>query len=197
MQIPQAVKLENDHVLLTPLSHDQAEDFFTIGQEPSIWSYLTPEPFSSVVDAEAWITDMSNQAAATGSVSWAVFDKRSGQLAGSTSFLDVRLPHGGVEIGFTWYGVDFQRSHVNTATKLVLFSYAFDRLGANRVQLQTDARNTRSQTAISRLGATKEGVLRKHKVYPNGYVRDSVMFSVTMEDWPDVQRRLRGFLTQS
>ncbi len=94
------------------MSHDQAEDFFTIGQEPSIWSYLTPEPISSVADAEVWIADMLNQAAATGSVSWAVFDKPSGQLAGSTSLLDVRLAHGGVEIGFTWYGVDFQRSHV-------------------------------------------------------------------------------------
>ncbi len=127
-------------------------------------------------------------------VTFSVYDKGGDELAGSSSYIDIRAGHGGLEIGFTWYGVKFQRSHVNTATKLALLGHAFDELGANRVQLQTDARNTKSQTAIARLGAVREGLLRKHKVYPNGYVRDSVLFSITAQEWPKVRARLLAFL---
>ena len=131
-----------------------------------------------------------------GDVTFSVFDKASGKLAGSSSYMDVRKAHGGLEIGFTWYGKEFQRTHVNTATKLALFEHAFETLGANRVQLQTDARNKKSQDAIARIGATQEGILRKHKVYPDGYVRDSVMFSVIAQEWPLVKGQLQKFLTQ-
>ncbi len=131
-----------------------------------------------------------------GDVSFSVYDKSSGRLAGSSSFLEVRVPHGGLEIGFTWYGVEFQRTHVNTATKLALFQHAFEDLHAHRVQLQTDLRNTRSQAAIARLGAVREGVLRKHKVCRDGYVRDSVMYSVTAEEWPTVRSGLHARLAK-
>ena len=194
MKTPIPVTLENEFVRLLPLSDDQASEFLHIGGDDDIWTYLVPNPFRVVEDASTWIAGMLQRYADVGDVPFAVYDKTSGQLAGSSSFLEVRVPHGGLEIGFTWYGKDFRRTHVNTATKLALFGHAFDDLGANRVQLQTDARNVRSQDAIARLGATREGVLRKHKAYPNGYVRDSVMFSVTSDDWPDVRARLQGFL---
>lgn len=194
MQQPKPITLENAHVTLQPLSMDHAEAYLAIGGDADIWTYLTPAPFVTVADAERWITSMLQRAGKTGDVSFSIFDKASGQLAGSSSYLDVRPEHKGLEIGFTWYGKAFQRTHVNSATKLALFEHAFESLGANRVQLQTDARNLASQRAIARLGAEREGVLRQHKVYPDGYVRDSVMFSVTISDWPAVQARLQESL---
>jgi len=194
MKTPKPVTLQNDHVTLRPLSPGQAEEFLNIGSDEDIWTYLTPEPFRTIADAENWIAAMQQRSAQHGDVPFAVYDRMTGRLAGSSSFLEVRVPHGGLEIGFTWYGKDFRRTHVNTAAKLALFSHAFDDLGAHRVQLQTDARNIRSQNAIARLGAVKEGVLRKHKVYPDGFVRDSVMFSVTIGEWPGVKTRLQQYL---
>ena len=196
MRPPKPVLLENDYVSLKPLSMEHADEFLHIGQSEDIWTYLAPAPFKVVDDAQAWITSMLARCADAGDVTFSVFDKATGKLAGSSSYMDVRVPHGGLEIGFTWYGKEFQRTYVNTATKLAMFEHAFESLGANRVQLQTDARNQKSQDAIARIGATKEGILRKHKVYPDGYVRDSAMFSVTVDEWPGVKDQLQGFLNE-
>lgn len=196
MNTPKPVTLENDHVSLEPMSLDHAEAFLDIGQSEDIWTYLAPAPFKVLEDAQSWIRSMLARSNEDGDVSFSVFDTASGKLAGSSSYMDVRKAHGGLEIGFTWYGKEFQRTHVNTATKLALFEHAFETLRANRVQLQTDARNQKSQSAIARIGATQEGVLRKHKVYPDGYVRDSVMFSVIAQEWPQVKEQLLKFLTQ-
>ena len=132
----------------------------------------------------------------TGTVTFSVYDNVSGKLAGGSSYLDIRLNHAALEIGYTWYGKGFRRTHVNTATKLLLLEHAFEALGANRVQLQTDARNESSQVAMARIGAVREGTLRRHKVYPDGYVRDSVVFSVIKDEWAVIKSRLNGMLLQ-
>lgn len=194
MDRPQPVTLENEHVSLEPLSLDHAEAFLDIGRDEDIWTYLAPAPFKVLEDAQSWIRSMLARSKEDGDVTFSVYDRKSGKLAGSSSYMDVREAHGGLEIGFTWYGKEFQRTHVNTATKLALFEHAFETLGANRVQLQTDARNQKSRSAIARIGATQEGVLRKHKIYPDGYVRDSAMFSVIAQEWPQVKARLQKFL---
>jgi len=186
--------LTNNHVTLKPLSASDAEAYLAIGGDPGIWKYLAPEPFESLDDAQRWIEGMLKRAQNFGEVAFSVYDNKTTKLAGSSSYLDIRTAHGGLEIGFTWYGKEFQRTHVNTATKLALFANAFEVLDANRVQLQTDSRNQASQRAIERLGATKEGVLRKHKVYPSGYVRDSVMYSVTKDEWAAVKAHLEELL---
>ncbi len=139
---------------------------------------------------------MLTRAKTAGDVPFSIYDNASGRLAGSSSYLEIRSEHGGLEIGFTWYGTAFQRTYVNTAAKLALFEQAFERLQANRVQLQTDERNEASQRAIERLGATREGVLRQHKRYPDGYVRNSVMYSVIADEWPALKQRLVGFLNE-
>jgi RimJ/RimL family protein N-acetyltransferase len=101
-----------------------------------------------------------------------------------------------LEIGWTWYGLAYQRSAVNTETKLLLLEHAFERLRALRVQFKTDARNVRSQRAIERLGARREGVLRSHMILPkDGYVRDSVYYSVIAQEWPAVRERLEKALS--
>ena len=192
---PTPIELSNEFVTLRPLSIEEASAYLEIGRDPSIWFYLTPEPFRQESDARSWIGGMLARGAKTGDIAYSVYDKATGRLAGSSSFLDVRLEHSGLEIGFTWYGKEFQRTHINTATKLALLAHAFESLQANRVQLQTDSRNEASQRAIARLGATREGVLRRHKVYPDGYVRDSVMFSIVDTDWSDVKARLEAYLS--
>lgn len=194
MQAPTPITLSGDMVTLVPLAKEHAASYFVIGQEAAIWDFLTPDPFRTVADAERWIDTMFARRDRGGDVTFSVYDNASQQLAGSTSFLDIRSRDAGLEIGSTWYGKAFQRTHVNTATKLMLLTHAFDELGAVRVQLKTDARNTRSQRAIERLGAVQEGVLRCHMIYPNGFVRDSVMYSITRDEWPDVRVRLAAML---
>ena len=193
MDIPRAVTISNEYVALKPLRLEEAAPYLKIGSDVEIWDYLAPEPFQTTTDAERWISSMLQRSAA-GDVTFSVYDNASGELAGSSSYLDVRVGHRGLEIGFTWYAKAFQRTYVNTATKLALFEHAFESLGVNRVQLQTDARNQASQRAIERIGAVKEGVLRKHKIYPDGYVRDSVMYSVTLDEWPRVKALLHRLL---
>lgn len=194
---PTPIELANSFVSLSPLTMDEAPAFFEIGQDPEIWSYLSAGPFKQLDDARAWISAMLTRSKESGDVVFSVYDNTTKKLAGSSSLLDARVEHRGLEIGYTWYGKDFQRTHVNTATKLALLTHAFESLGANRVQLQTDSRNLASQRAIERLGATREGVLRQHKVYPSGYVRDSVLFSIVIDDWQAVKANLMGFLERT
>ncbi|WP_022800463.1 GNAT family N-acetyltransferase [Deinococcus ficus] len=113
-----------------------------------------------------------------------------GELAGSTRYGDIRAAHAGLEIGWTWLARKWHSTGVNRRMKRLLLTHAFERMGMERVQLKTDVRNTRSQRAIEKLGALKEGVLRAHLRRPDGTLRDTVMYSVTRADWPAVQARL-------
>ena len=124
-------------------------------------------------------------------------DPTSGRLVGSTRFLEIRREHRGLEIGWTWIAPKVQRTGANTAAKRVLLRHAFVDLGALRVQFKTDRRNERSQRAIERIGGVREGVLRNHYVLSDGYVRDSVYYSITAEEWPGVDARLGRLLTRA
>ena len=192
MDTPACIELSNQFVNLVPIAKEHAPAFAAIGGDASIWNYLGPEPFQNVSEAEKWIEFMLQRPGYA--VTYSVFDAGTGSLAGSTSYLNVSEKNESLEIGFTWYGKQYQRTHINTATKLALFSHAFDVLHANRVQLQTDSRNVASQNAIVRLGALKEGVLRKNKKYPNGFIRDTVVFSVIKDEWPAVEKSLNIML---
>jgi RimJ/RimL family protein N-acetyltransferase len=119
-----------------------------------------------------------------------VRDLKSGAIVGSTRYHDIIPASDRVEIGWTWYARRVQRSHVNTACKLLLFEYAFEKLGCQVVGLRTDNFNWQSQRAIERLGAKKDGVIRHHWVRRDGTVRDTVMYSVLAHEWPDVKRYL-------
>ncbi|MEM7077488.1 MAG: GNAT family protein [Pseudomonadota bacterium] len=187
---PQPTTLRNEYVTLRPIAAEDAQGYLAIGQDSDIWTYLAGGPLNTLSAAQEWIAQRQTSAAKSGDVVFSIFDNATGTLAGSSSYLEVRTQHGGLEIGWTWYGTAFQRSHVNTASKLALLTHAFEELQANRVQLQTDARNERSQRAIARIGAQREGLLRQHKIYPDGYVRDSVLFALTSGDWEETKARL-------
>ena len=121
---------------------------------------------------------------------WAVRELASGQVVGSTRYHDIIANVDRVEIGWTWYAKKWQKSHVNTACKLLLLAHAFDQLGCKVVGLRTDNFNFASQRAIEALGAKKDGVIRHHWIRRNGTVRDTVMYSILAHEWPDVRRHL-------
>ena len=116
-------------------------------------------------------------------------------IVGTTSFFDIRKPERALEIGHTWLAPPACRTAVNTATKLLLLSHCFETLGCRRVQLKTDARNEISQRAIERLGATREGTLRKHMRLHDGFIRDTVFYSILPEEWPAIKARLTARLS--
>ena len=115
-----------------------------------------------------------------------------GACIGSTSYLDMALRHGRVEIGSTWYSPDVWGTAVNPECKLLMFAHAFDAVGVNRLSLVTDALNARSQAAIAKLGATREGTLRSHMISQGGRIRDSVVYSIVGEEWPGVRAGLES-----
>ncbi len=121
---------------------------------------------------------------------------RENQVVGSTSYLEIDEHHRRLEIGATWITPDHQRSPVNTEAKLLQLSHAFDTLGCNRVELKTDSLNSKSRAAIARIGAKEEGTFRNHMVMPDGRLRHSVYFSITVEEWPAVRTNLEARLAQ-
>ena len=191
---PQPVILEGSHVRLESLDLSHAEDLYAVGGDERIWRYMPRPKLSSVADAQEMI-EAAKAAAADGSqIPFAVIERKNGRAVGSTRYLDIRRWDRGLEIGWTWLGTAYQRTPINTECKYLLLRHAFEALGVIRVQLKTDLRNERSQRAIERLGAIREGVLRKHMVLWDGFIRDTVYYSILDDEWPGVRRQLEALL---
>ena len=127
-------------------------------------------------------------------LAFAVVDKQANRVAGSTRFMRADVRNKRIEIGFTFLGKTWQRTHINTEAKLLMFSHAFEKMGLNRVEFRADYLNGASRRALLRLGAKEEGILRNHMVMPNGRVRDSVVYSVIRNEWPGVKQHLHSKL---
>ncbi len=193
---PQPITLVGEHVRLEPIGPQHVDDLYQVGQEESIWRYLSTPPFTSLDDARAWV-DMCVARNASGErVQFAVIHGAEERAIGSTGYLDIDRPNRVLEIGMTWYGVDYQRTAVNTECKYLLLRHAFEDLSALRVCLKTDHRNERSQRAILRIGAQREGVLRNHRIARDGVNRHSHYFSIIDTEWPDVKERLEGMMNR-
>jgi RimJ/RimL family protein N-acetyltransferase len=192
----QPVTLAGRFVHLEPLGPHHADDLFRSGQAAEIWAYMPRGPLTSLEDTVQWIAQAREAQAAVGGQPFAVRHLATGQAIGSTRIWKL-LFHatGGVEIGYTWLAPAYWRTAVNTECKYLLLRHAFEQLGVLRVQFMTDSRNVRSQQAIARLGAVKEGVLRCHRIPPSGYRRSSVVFSIIDQEWPQVKARLEAALT--
>jgi RimJ/RimL family protein N-acetyltransferase len=130
-------------------------------------------------------------------VAWATVALDTGRAVGSTRFGDIDVPSERVEIGWTWLAPSRWRTPINTEAKLLQLAHAFDELGAGRVALKTDLRNARSQAAIERLGATREGVLRRHMRLADGFIRDTVYYSILRDEWPPIRDRLTARLEEA
>lgn len=189
MQTPAPVTLEGHGVRLEPLTAAHADGLAAAAGDGALWElWFTSVPRPD--DAAAYITDALAGAAAGTMLPWAVRELSTGGIVGSTRYHDIVPAASRVEIGWTWYGSRWQRSHVNTACKLLLMGHAFDALACEVVGLRTDNFNFASQRAIERLGAKKDGVLRHHMARRDGTVRDTVMYSILRTEWPDVRRHL-------
>lgn len=187
--------LENDQVRLEPLGHQHAEALIKVINDGELWKlFVTTVP--SPEDIPTFIDRAMAEFERGESLAFATIDKASGQLAGSTRFMKIAHIHQRAEIGFTFLGEQWQRSFINTNAKYLMLSHAFECWGLNRVELLTDFLNTRSRRAIERLGAHQEGVLRSHMVMRDGRLRDSVIFSITRQDWPGVKQNLQHLLQQ-
>ena len=194
---PTPVVLYGEHVRLEPLDHRHAEELFEASQDDEVWRYM-PVPRPAEPAALVELIDKAWKAASQGAeIPFAVIDSESDRAVGSTRFLEIRRPDRALEIGWTWLAPAAQRTVVNTETKFLLLRHAFEDLGAIRVQLKTDGRNVRSQRSIERLGAKKEGVLRKHRFTWDGIYRDTVYYSILADEWPDVKHRLDTFLVRT
>ncbi|MDX2146864.1 MAG: GNAT family protein [Planctomycetota bacterium] len=187
------VVLEGRSLRLVPLTPEHAAGLAACLDQETFRYYTTPyRPIS--VD-EAGFVEYAHRRAGDGSVALVMIRKAASPgerdiVCGCSSFLDIRAAHYGVEIGSTFIGVSSRGTFVNPESKYLMLRHAFEVVGCRRVQLKCDARNERSRRAIAKLGATFEGVLRRHMSMPDGHLRDTVMFSVIAEEWPELKRRL-------
>jgi RimJ/RimL family protein N-acetyltransferase len=189
MNDPKPVTLEGNGVRLEPLAAAHAPALAEAASDGRLWDLwftMIPEP-PGMADYVA--TALAGQADGH-MLPWVVRDASSGEVIGTTRYHDIVLAVDRIEIGYTWYAARWQRSHVNTACKILLFEHAFERLGCAVVGLRTDNFNLRSQRAIEALGAKKDGVVRHHAPRRDGSPRDTVFYSVLAKEWPDVKRHL-------
>ncbi len=184
------VTLTGKYVCLEPMTEAHVPHLVAIGLDDSIWEHMLYGDVRTEEDIRRWVQDILSRP----DLPFVALHLASGRVAGVTRYLNMSPEHRGLEIGGTWYGLEFQRTAVNTECKYLLLEYAFETLGCIRVQFKTDLRNVRSQRAIERIGAVKEGVLRNHMILPDGKIRHSVFYSILDSEWPQVKKRLEDML---
>jgi len=188
------VTLTGSVVRLEPLSEQHVPDLTVAAHDENIWRYMLYVYPDSEEKMLAWVRDILARQAAGTDLAFAVIHLASGRAIGATRYLEIRPLHRSLEIGGTWYAIEFQHTADNTECKYLLLKHAFEVLGCIRVQFKADARNLRSIRAIERIGAAREGVLRNHYILPDGGYRDSVYFSILDREWPKVKERLEEML---
>lgn len=187
------VTLDGKTVRVEPLGWEHSDDLreqYDRFPDLLLWHGIKPADGSD----EAWRAYMERSLTLPGRMPFAIVIKETGKAAGTTSFLEIRPEHRGLEIGYTWIGKEYQGTHVNPENKYILLRHAFETLGAIRVQLKTDGRNNQSQRAMAKLGLKYEGILRNHVILPDGFYRASVMFSAIIEEWPALKAQIEARL---
>ncbi|MEK4049596.1 GNAT family N-acetyltransferase [Bacillus sp. FSL K6-2839] len=187
------VVLIGDRVKIQPMEDYHVQELFDAGNNPDIWAHM-PMRVQSIEDMKSLVNGALQAREQGSEFPFVIFDKNSGKIVGSTRFLNISIPNRNLEIGWTWLSPTVWRTRINTECKYLLLKHCFETLGTIRVQLKTDSRNVRSQQAIERLGLVKEGVLRNHMVMPDGYLRDSVYYSVIDQEWVLVKDKLESML---
>ncbi|MEU0069483.1 GNAT family N-acetyltransferase [Streptomyces sp. NPDC006332] len=184
-----AAVLENEHVLLRPVTEADRENVRAVAMDPDIWRY-----FVSAVETDAdfetfFDTCLADQAAGR-RVVYVITDRASGRVAGSMSYGNMAEADARLEIGWSWLGRDFRGQGINRWAKYLLLRHAFDTLGAERVEFKTDILNTQARRGLRNIGAVEEGTLRSFNYMPGGRRRDAIFYSVLRAEWPRVQREL-------
>ena len=172
----------------------QAAGLHAAAQDENIWRWMPTKLYGSMEKIETWIETALRAQESGAELPFATILRETGEQVGATRYLNISRRDRGLEIGWTWLAPKAWGTGINVETKLLLLTYAFDTLGAMRVELKTDARNERSRAAILALGAEFEGIFRKHMRMPDGRIRDSAWYAMTDDDWPDVRARLTARL---
>lgn len=187
------ITLEGAWVRLEPLRPEHSGALAEVGCDEEVYRYLTA-PLATHAEMQAFVERALDNLARGDELPFVTIDKEVGAVAGSTRYLDIRREHRAVEIGYTWLGRAWWRTRINSEAKYLLLRHAFETWGCQRVSLKTDGLNERSQRAIARLGAVREGVLRKHMILPSGRSRDTVYFSIIDDEWPAIKARMESEL---
>ncbi|KVC49984.1 GCN5 family acetyltransferase [Burkholderia ubonensis] len=193
--LPEQPTLTGEHVELQPLDASHAQALLAAADDGQLWNLrVTVVPGPDTIDA---YLATALQGCAEGTVMpFAIVERATGRVVGSTRFWKIDRKNRKLEIGHTWLGESVQRSRVNTEAKWLLLTYAFETLRCVRVQFTTDELNEKSRAAILRLGAKQEGIVRHERIMPDGRKRNSVRFSIIDDEWPDVKARLRERLAR-
>lgn len=179
--------LQNQHVTLEPIDHKHADDLIQV-LDDSVFRYM---PMRSSVRTKNEVRRyVEFQQSRQNTIAFVVIDSATGKAIGSTSFMNIRAEHRGLEIGSTWIAQSARGTKINPSMKYLMLAHAFEELGAIRVELKTDARNAHSRAAILKLGAEYEGILRNHIIMPDGHLRDTVMYSIVPDQWLAVKNGL-------
>lgn len=183
------ITLTGRHVRLEPLSVLHIPPLCEAGLFDELWEW-TSSAVHSEAEMEAYVRTALNEQSAGTALPFVMIERTGGKVVGSTRFGNIEKQNRKVEIGWTWITPEWQRSFVNTETKLLMLSHAFETWGCIRVEFKTDEKNLRSRKAIARIGATEEGTLRNHMITHSGRFRNSVYFSIIESEWPQVKSRL-------
>jgi N-acetyltransferase len=189
----QPVILEGTHVRLEPLRMEHLPGLCEVGLDPDLWRW-TPNIVRTPEDMQVYVqTALRSQEQGT-ALPFVTKEKFSGTIIGSTRFANYDPENMGIEIGWTWIAGRWQRTPVNTEAKYLMLTHAFEKLGCIRVQLKTDFLNARSRSAILRLGAREEGILRNDRLTYTGRIRNTVYYSIINSEWPQVKAQLEDML---
>jgi RimJ/RimL family protein N-acetyltransferase len=190
---PDPVVLEGSVVRLEPLTMGHLDDLLEHALDPDLWRW-TLSQVSTAEDLKRYLETALREREQGRSLPFAHVLRATGRAIGSTRFGSMEPRHRRVEIGWTWIGRTHQRTAVNTEAKFLMLRHAFETWGCMRVELKTNALNTRSRAAMLRIGCVEEGTLRHHAISDHGVVRDTVYFSILQREWPDVKRRLEAMM---
>ena len=189
------VTLEGAHVRLEPLSRNHLPGLLEVGLDPSLWTW-TVTRVRSGDDFRRYVESAIAEQEQGTALPFATVWKESGQAIGSTRYGNIAPEHQRLEIGWTWIAPAWQRTAANTEVKLLMLGHAFDTLQMRRVEFKTSSLNQRSRDALRRIGAVEEGTLRRHTANQDGTIRDTVYFSIIVEEWPSVKARLQNELAK-
>jgi N-acetyltransferase len=187
------VTLEGRRVRLIPMSLSHVDALWAAGHDPELWRLTTVRVDSREAMVRYVETALDEQRRGT-ALPFCTVEKAGGAIVGSTRFGSIVPEHKRVEIGWTFLAPAWQRTYVNTEAKLLMLTHAFEHWGCNRVELKTNALNTRSRNAMLRLGLKEEGTFRRHMISPDGSLRDTVYFSAIAEEWPEMKARLTAMV---
>lgn len=182
--------LENDQVRLQPLAERDISELLKIGCDPAIWRWFSAD-LTNPDDLEKWMKDRLAETDRGTKMSYLIIAKEGNErIAGSTSYGNIDWSQRVIEIGWTWLGIDFIGSGLNKYMKFLMLSHAFNEMDISRVEIRTDEINVRSRRAIEKIGATLDGILRSHRITQGGRRRNTAIYSIIKEDWPEIRETI-------